>query len=368
MSDQTETRVPTPEMKIALEAPYFPPTNVEHDPNTGKVIRVGPHITTEQFGEVVGAVAAVMSELTPVGKGGTNTFHGYKYARMQDILQVLTPLMGKHGIVVFQYESDRNMFDDGKVIAITYRFIVAHKSGQTWIDQVPQTGMSPCRTSKGTFDDKAFAKCHTSARKYFLLSLFQVPTEDEADPDNEQATRRNDKPVPSPDGHIVPHLIEPKQRDTFDAWADRYLAGARTAKTVAELDAWDTANDDPLSQMDANEKGKPVYDRILREFDTIRAKLVAAAKPDPISTGPQQAVPKAQQTETFTRPTGMPNAEMEPEAFVIWAKKRMDAITGEAELNLVFENEISPGSDGLFKPDVDDIQAHYEARLAKLGG
>lgn len=383
MNTTTETRVPSPETEAVHEqiARNLPPEVADAHKRQRELQEANPGVPSSflidhPFGDVVAAVAAVMAELQPVGKGGTNIFHNYKYARMQDILQMLTPLMGKHGLAVFQYEGDRNMFDDGKVIAITYRFIVAHKSGQTWINPVPQTGMSPCRTSKGTFDDKAMAKCHTSARKYFLLSLFQIPTEDEADPDNQQAARKSG-PVPSPDGHVVPHAIEPTSRDTFDTWADRYLAAARTAKTPAELDGWDAANDLPLSQMDADPKGKPVYERVLREFDVIRDKLqpkpgtVQEKAPDVHKDPPPvhaEATPVHQEQPAFVRPEGMPDAEKDPDAFVLWAVQRMNNITGAEELSLIWQEEITPGTEGLFKPDCDSLEAHYEARLAKLGG
>lgn len=378
----TETRVPSPEQEVAQEAPAanLPELRAAEpmrDPE-GNPIRVHGHTATKDFGEVVGAIAAVMSEIQPVEKGGKNTFHDYKYARMQDILQALTPLMGKHGIVVFQYEAARNMFDDGKVMAITYDFIVAHKSGQTWINPVPQTGMSPCRTSNGKFDDKSFAKCHTSARKYFLLSLFQIPTEDESDPDN-QRRERTAGPVPSPDGHVAPHLIEPTQRDTFEKWADRYLGAARTSKTLAELEQWDLINDNPLAQMDANEKGKPVYERVLKEFEDLRARLQSA---DPISSGPRtkSANPDANEMhpkaghgdlgtpEPFVRPKGCPDAEKDPDAFLVWAQKRMDGITGAAELQIVWEGEIAPASDGLFRPDCLALEEYFNKRLEKLEG
>jgi hypothetical protein len=43
--------------------------------------------------------------------------------------------------------------------------------------------VSTCRNSKGGWDDKSLNKCHTAARKYFLLALFQIPTGEEDDAD-----------------------------------------------------------------------------------------------------------------------------------------------------------------------------------------
>jgi hypothetical protein len=102
---------------------------------------------------------------------------------MGDILKEVTPLLGRHGIVIFQSEVGRAMFDDDNVIAVEYSFTVAHASGETWPHVIKQTGVSTCRNSKGGWDDKSLNKCHTAARKYFLLALFQIPTGEEDDAD-----------------------------------------------------------------------------------------------------------------------------------------------------------------------------------------
>src|SRR5882672_1490935 len=139
-------------------------------------------------GGLVGAIAAVMNEVHVVAKRGENEFHRYRYATMGDILKEITPLLGRHGIVIFQSETGRAMFDDDNVIAVEYAFTVAHASGETWPHVIKQTGVSTCRNSKGGWDDKSLNKCHTAARKYFLLALFQIPTGEEDDAD--QGDRR----------------------------------------------------------------------------------------------------------------------------------------------------------------------------------
>jgi hypothetical protein len=141
-------------------------------------------------GGLVGAIAAVMNEVHVVAKRGENEFHRYRYATMGDILKEVTPLLGRHGIVIFQSETGRAMFDDDNVIAIEYAFAVAHASGETWPHVIKQTGVSTCRNSKGGWDDKSLNKCHTAARKYFLLALFQIPTGEEDDADQDKNDRR----------------------------------------------------------------------------------------------------------------------------------------------------------------------------------
>jgi hypothetical protein len=199
---------------------------------------------------LVGAIAAVMNEVHTVAKRGVNEFHRYRYAKMEDILQEITPLLGKHGLVIFQSETGRAMFDEDNVIAVEYSFTVAHVSGETWPQPLRQTGVSTCRNSKGGWDDKSLNKCHTAARKYFLLALFQIPTGDEADADkgeNDSHTRvatdgiadraiearraavqlRNALPQPA-------YVAEPPSRRLKREFAERSMGANWDAKLRAE--------------------------------------------------------------------------------------------------------------------------------------
>jgi hypothetical protein len=153
-----------------------------------EVVTLSPTPVAAPAATLVSAIAAVMNEVHVVAKRGENEFHRYRYATMGDILREITPLLGRHGIVIFQSETGRAMFDDDNVIAVEYAFTVAHASGETWPHVIKQTGVSTCRNSKGGWDDKSLNKCHTAARKYFLLSLFQIPTGEEDDAD--QGDRR----------------------------------------------------------------------------------------------------------------------------------------------------------------------------------
>src|SRR5258705_7679247 len=154
-----------------------------------EVATLSPTPVAAPAATLVSAIAAVMNEVHVVAKRGENEFHRYRYATMGDILKEVTPLLGRHGIVVFQSETGRAMFDDDNVIAVEYAFTVAHASGETWPHAIKQTGVSTCRNSKGGWDDKSLNKCHTAARKYFLLALFQIPTGDEADADQGEDER-----------------------------------------------------------------------------------------------------------------------------------------------------------------------------------
>lgn len=187
------------------------------------------------------AIAAVMQDIDIVAKRGHNSFHHYRYARMEDILRRLTPLLGKHGLVVFQDEVSRSMFDNDGVIAITYEFTVAHESGEIWPQQLRQTGVARCRDSKGGWDDKSISKCHTAARKYFLLSLFQIPTGEEADADRGDDSRADPE---------TPKVIR-TNNGSAKAWTTKFLARIRQAPTLAALDQWIEENQPHLDRLAA---------------------------------------------------------------------------------------------------------------------
>jgi ERF superfamily len=147
---------------------------------------------------------------------------------MEDILKEITPLLGRHGLVIFQSETGRAMFDNDNVIAVEYAFSVVHASGEAWPHQLRQTGVSRCRDSKGGWDDKALNKCHTAARKYFLLSLFQIPTGDEEDADRGD----NDRGTPRKT------LAKKDARDIYTKLQAELDANA----TRRELNEWGEAN------------------------------------------------------------------------------------------------------------------------------
>src|SRR5260370_7027387 len=69
---------------------------------------------------LVSAIAAVMNEVHVVAKRGENEFHRYRYATMGDILKEITPLLGRHGIVIFQSEVGRALFNDDNSIPPAY--------------------------------------------------------------------------------------------------------------------------------------------------------------------------------------------------------------------------------------------------------
>lgn len=243
-----------------------------------------PPLPKTECNQLIGAIAAVMAEIQPVSKGGWNKFQSYAFARIQDLLTAITPLMGKHGIVVFQHEEGREMFDSGKAIAVRYRFTIVHKSGEVWFERPLQTGLSSCRNTKDGFDDKSLNKCHTAARKYFLMSLFQIPTEDMEEGDNDNGRAQGEggnrprpqgqgrRPVPAPDGKLPPHLLPVVAGEPPQAWAKRFKDFIAKAATEDEVNKWYDLNAVVFGKIKASDVPE-VHDELCDAMDARSAQL-----------------------------------------------------------------------------------------------
>jgi len=269
-----------------------------------------PHqqLPVTSFANLTGAIAEVMANVGTIEKGGVNKHFGYKYARMEDLLHALTPLMGKNGIAVWQSEVEIKMVETR--VAVTYEFIVTHKSGERMPAQ-RFTGMALARDGKGNFDDKCLNKAHTNARKYFLLSLFQVPAGDFEDTDAGDDTRpEQSRTVPGPgaapkqeptkeepaqEGWRVPQRIGLGQGAGADQWVRRFINCISYCKTADEVRSWDALNDQALQNL--SDKYPKMYDQIsaameqkLEGFGAVDTKAEMREQDDEMPLDTQEAM------------------------------------------------------------------------------
>lgn len=241
--------------------------------------------------EIAEAVNKIMDAVGYIQKKGTNQFHNYKYAAIGDILAKIQPAMVEHGLIIFQDEISHEVILDNAVMAATYSFSLAHKSGAVWDTLLRHTGMAGCRNSKGGFDDKALNKCQTAARKYFLLALFQIPTGDVADPDedddatpHQQERRRpaggqgtvhapnaspDGGPNASPDGGIginnpKPSNVTPGASKLAKDWGDGAILELAKVKGRVALETWTAENQERLNRLQNYdvELHKTIMDRL----------------------------------------------------------------------------------------------------------
>lgn len=131
--------------------------------------------------EIAKAISSVMKAVEPVAKRGKNSFHNYEYATAADLVHAIQKPMADAGLVVIHSEAERKVME--ALLEVTFDFHIATITGAVWPHPIRATGIAAARTSKGGPDDKAWNKCLTAAHKYFLLTLFKVPTGDFPDSD-----------------------------------------------------------------------------------------------------------------------------------------------------------------------------------------
>jgi len=210
--------------------------------------------------EVTDAVLKVMQEVGYIKKASTNEFHNYKYASIEAVLEKVQPALVKCGLTITQSEVSHAIIADGALMEAVYEFTLSANGTQS--AAIRQTGLASLRNTKGGYDDKALNKCHTAARKYFILGVFQIPTGLAEDPDAEE-----DKPKNKGAGNNQP------QEDTGLAAAKAFVRrsvkeiGALTSATA--LAEWKAKMDGHLARL---------LDKYPDEGAAVMSALVAQAQ------------------------------------------------------------------------------------------
>lgn len=220
---------------------------------------------TDKPHAVADAIVKMMDEVGYAQKKGKNEFHGYKYASIEGVLEKVHPALVKCGLVITQSEISHNIVADGNLMEAVYEFRLVHTSGEC-SEPIRHTGLASLRNTKGGYDDKALNKCHTAARKYFILGIFQIPTGLAEDPDAEE-----DKPHSKQE---APRREAPAATDTDKAKA--WVKGAKeflsNCISSSEIDDWYGQNAATIAKL---QKG---YAELFKEVMHAMAQQIAKAK------------------------------------------------------------------------------------------
>ena len=184
--------------------------------------------------KIAEAVLKVMGQVGYVQKKGINTFQNYKYASIEGILEKVQPALVDCGLMIVQSEISHEIVAEGNMMEAVYEFTLHHASGEV-SSPIRQTGLSSLRNSKGGYDDKALNKCHTTARKYFILGLFQIPTGLADDADAEE-----DKPPVNAAEHAA------------KAFSAKAIKDIGATKSLEALVAWGLAWSKQVEKLRAN--------------------------------------------------------------------------------------------------------------------
>jgi hypothetical protein len=242
--------------------------------------------------KVYNAIAGITAALARVGIGkdrkadapGAN----YKFRGIDDIYNALAPLLAEHKLCILPTVLDRTCSERQSArgnalfcVNLTVRFdFVSTQDGSK--HEIVTLGEA---MDSG---DKATNKAMSAAYKYAAMMAFCIPTVGE---DGENDTHEVTPAAPRPSaparsaavsmppgrfraldamkdhGHapkppeaphdpdtgelLGPHLLKQHDGEGAQAWGSRYIAAIKTATTLADLESWQTWNDEILRRLSA---------------------------------------------------------------------------------------------------------------------
>lgn len=136
------------------------------------------------MGNIYSSICAVMGEIGAIKKEKKNQQQGFMYRGIDDVMNVLNPLMVKHKIFVVPeiLEHEREERQTAKGTNLIYsickmRYTFCSDDGSSISAVVIGEGMDS--------GDKATNKAMAIAMKYAMFQVFCIPTEEMIDPDGE---------------------------------------------------------------------------------------------------------------------------------------------------------------------------------------
>lgn len=236
--------------------------------------------------EIASAIVSVMAKITPLSKDSTNKFQKYDYVSVDQFYDLVGRLMSEAGIFTLLYEKsmtvgERTTTDDyGKVktsvwLSAVYDVWVYHKSGAAF-------GPVERSISVPASGAQSYASAVSFVEKYYLRSLFKIPTGD-GDADGEE--KRN---LPASNGKRRDWLRDATGQDyrgdepeRVDAAASKtyYLAQAeRQWSTIGAREGMTKWWDEHKAAMNDIFDGKddPVYVELKTKYAAHGAKLPTA--------------------------------------------------------------------------------------------
>jgi len=136
---------------------------------------------------LVRALLEVQNEIKNPKSSEINPYYRSKYAPLPDILNLVRPLLNKHGLVIYQ---DVGSTRDG---AICVRTHLIHESGES-LTTSPLYMKPEAKGNKGS-TPQAMGSAITYARRYQILALLGIASEDD---DANLASRPRPTTTPRP--------------------------------------------------------------------------------------------------------------------------------------------------------------------------
>lgn len=137
------------------------------------------------------SIAKIMNEVIPIAKDKQNTQQNFKYRGIEEIMNVMHPILAKNKVFIVPYVLEQIREDrvsskgNSLIYSVCKMKYVFYAEDGTFVEAVMiGEGMDS--------GDKATNKAMAIAMKYALCQTFCIPTEDEDDPEKE-TTEENPK-------------------------------------------------------------------------------------------------------------------------------------------------------------------------------
>jgi len=133
-------------------------------------------------GKICEKLAAVSAEIAALGKTERNKEQGFNFRGIDQVYNLIHPLLAKHGIItvpeIVERITEKGQTKSGSIsyqtyVRVKYHLLANDGSGITGITE-------GCGFDTG---DKSVSKALAIAHKYMILQTFTIPTEGENDPD-----------------------------------------------------------------------------------------------------------------------------------------------------------------------------------------
>lgn len=137
---------------------------------------------TTTNGDIHQRIIAIMREIPAITKDRRNTQQGYQFRGIDDVYNLVHPIMAKHGVfmtceIIAESSSERPAKSGGLLITrsarLRYRFVA--EDGSSIATEVIGEGMDS--------GDKAANKALSVGQKYAVLQTFMIPTDEPKDPE-----------------------------------------------------------------------------------------------------------------------------------------------------------------------------------------
>lgn len=137
---------------------------------------------SDSIANLATALCQFQAEISNPKNTANNPFFKSKYAPLNDVLNLVRPILSKHGLSIFQSPSG-----DGDNIIITTMLL--HSSGE-WIEADPLVLRAEKATAQGA------GSAITYGRRYAVSAILGISSED--DDDGNHATGNKEEPKSSP--------------------------------------------------------------------------------------------------------------------------------------------------------------------------